>query len=85
LEAHPSNLPFSDHVCLKDKEREEECRFRKKQVELLVMPQVVEHLLDVVELGLVVAAGIVDAVVDDPELLRSRVDIDAVDDPDAPP
>ena len=49
------------------------------------MPQVVEHLLDVVELGLVVAAGIVDAVVDDPELLRSRVDIDAVDDPDAPP
>ena len=54
------------------------------EVELLVMHQVVEHLLDVVELGLVVAAGIVDAVVDDPELLRCGVDIDAVDDPDAP-
>ena len=52
--------------------------------ELLVMHQVVEHLLDVMELGLAVALGVVDAVVDDPELLGFGVDVDAVNHPDAP-
>jgi len=53
------------------------------EVQLLAVRQGAQHLLDMMELGLAVAVGVVDVVADDPELLSLGVDMDAVDHPDA--
>jgi len=51
--------------------------------QLFVFEGIVEHVPHVVELGLAVRVGVVDAPIDDPVLAGVEVDIQAVDDADA--
>lgn len=46
-------------------------------VQLLVFQRVVQHVVDMVELGLAIPAGVVEPVVDQPELVGPGIDVDA--------
>lgn len=48
----------------------------------LVMAHVRQHVMDVIELGFAVPIGIIEAVIDEPELIGRRIDVDAGHDAD---